>query len=81
MKIKTYFLEKSKVGLLLIGLWCMSSLTIQAQDITLTTQRGVDTIRNRLGGSTVVTGDLTIGSSSDITHLDSLRFLTNLNPI
>ena len=73
MKIKTYFLETYSIYLLLLGLWCITSLTTQAQDITLTTQRGVDTIRNRLGESTVVTGNLTIGSSSDITHLDSLR--------
>ena len=32
MKIKKYFLEKSKIGLLLMSFWCMSSLTIQAQD-------------------------------------------------
>ena len=64
--------------LLLMGLWCIIPLTIQAQDITLTTQSGVDTIRNRLGESTVITGNLTIGSSSNITHLDSLYFLTEI---
>ena len=68
-----------KFYLLLMGLWCIIPLTIQAQDITLTTQSGVDTIRNTLGGSTVVTGNLTITSSrSGITNLDSLYFLTEI---
>ena len=67
-----------KYYLLLMGLWCIIPLTIQAQDITLTTQSGVDTIRNTLGESTVITGNLTIGSSSNITHLDSLYFLTEI---
>ena len=78
MKIKKYFLETCSIYLLLLGLWCITPLTTQAQDITLTTQSGVDTIRNRLGESTVVTGNLVIGPSSDITNLDSLRFLTEI---
>ena len=78
MKLKKYFLETHSIYLLLLGLWCISSLTTQAQDITLTTQSGVDTIRNRLGESTVFTGNLIIGPSSDITNLDSLRFLTEI---
>ena len=77
MKLKKYFLETCSIYLLLLGLWCITPLTTQAQDITLTTQRGVDTIRNMLGESTVV-GDLTIGNSTDITHLDSLYFLTKI---
>ena len=49
-------------------------------DITLTTQQAVDTIRNTLGNPRVTTivGNLIIGASSDITHLDSLRFLTEI---
>ena len=77
MKLKKHFLETHSIYLLLLGLWCISSLTTQAQDI-LTTQSGVDTIRNRLGESTVFTGNLIIGASSDITNLDSLRFLTEI---
>ena len=78
MKLKKYFLETCSIYLLLLGLWCITPLTTQAQDITLTTQRGVDTIRNRLGESTVVTGNLIIGASTDITNLDSLYFLTKI---
>ena len=47
-------------------------------DITLTTQEGVDTIRNTLGRATAIGGNLIIGSSTDITHLDSLYFLTKI---
>ena len=49
-------------------------------DITLTTQQAVDTIRNTLGNPrvTAIVGNLIIGASSDITHLDSLRFLTEI---
>ena len=69
-----------KFYLLLMGLWCIIPLTIQAQNIRLTTQSGVDTIRNTLGDSTVVTGNLTIGgSSSDITDLSPLYFLTEVS--
>ena len=79
MKLKKYFLETCSIYLLLLGLWCMSSLTTQAQeDIPLTTQQAVDTIRNMLGESTVFTGNLIIGPSNDIANLDSLRFLTEI---
>ena len=50
-------------------------------DIVLENQAQVDTIRATLGGDpriTAIAGRLTIGSSSDITHLDSLRFLTEV---
>ena len=71
-------LGKSKIYLLLMGLWCMIPLTTQAQSDTLTTQAEVDNFESTLGGSTVVTGNLTIGHSSNITHLDSLYFLTEI---
>ena len=49
-------------------------------DITLTTQQAVDTIRATLGDRriTAISGNLIIVSSTDITHLDSLRFLTEI---
>ena len=48
------------------------------ESITLTTQAQVDTIRNTLGRSTAIGGNLIIESSTDITHLDSLYFLTEI---
>ena len=77
MKLKKYFLETCSIYLLLLGLWCITPLTTQAQT-TLINQAQVDTIRNMLGESTVVTGNLTIGNSTDITNLDSLYFLTKI---
>ena len=72
-------LGKSKIYLLLMGLWCMIPLTTQAQSDTLTTQAEVDNFESTLGGSTVVTGNLIITSfRGGITHLDSLYFLTEI---
>ena len=58
-----------------------SGIPAYTGDITLINQTGVDTIRNTLGRATAIIGDLTIGSSTgtDITHLDSLYFLTKNN--
>ena len=47
-------------------------------DRTLTTQEEVNNIRNTLGSATVIDGYLQIGPSDDITHLDSLYFLTEI---
>ena len=72
-------LGKSKIYLLLMGLWCMIPLTTQAQSDTLTTQAEVDNFESTLGGSTVVTGNLIITSfRGGITNLDSLYFLTEI---
>ena len=43
-----------------------------------TTQEQVNNIRNVLGNDISVVYDLTIGPSTDITHLDSLYFLTKI---
>ena len=51
---------------------------IHVGDVVLTTQEQVDTIRNTLGRATTINANLTIGSSTDITHLDSLYFLTGI---
>ena len=76
MKLKKYFLETCSIYLLLLGLWCMASLTTQAQNRFLTTQAEVNDLKSTLRGSTVVTGDLIIGgTSSDITDLSPLNFL------
>ena len=50
------------------------------KNLTLTTQSAVDTIRKTLGNDkvTAIGGNLTIGPSDDITHLDSLYFLTEI---
>ena len=76
------FLEKYSIYLLLLGLWCMASLTTQAQNRVLTTQAEVDNFERTLGGSTVFAGDLTIGersnTSSAITDLSRLNFLTEI---
>ena len=76
------FLEKYSIYLLLLGLCCMSSLTIQAQSDTLITQAEVDSFKSTLGGSTVFAGDLTIGeisnTSSSIIDLSPLNFLTEI---
>ena len=72
-------LGKSKIYLLLMGLWCIIPLTTQAQSDTLTTQAEVDNFESTLGGSTVVTGNLIITSfRGGITNLDSLYFLTEI---
>ena len=47
-------------------------------DITLINQEQVDTIRNTLGSSTAIRGNLIIGSSIDITDLSPLNFLTKI---
>ena len=47
-------------------------------DIRLTTQAAVNSIRDTLGRATAITGNLTIGPSSNITHLDSLYFLAEI---
>ena len=79
---KIYFniLKKSALYIVLVGLFCMIHLKAQAQSstFTLTTQTDVNNFRDTLNGSTVVTGNLIIGASSDITHLDSLYFLTEI---
>ena len=76
------FLEKYRMYLLLLGLWCMASLTTQAQDRVLTAQAEVNDFESTLGGSTVFTGNLTIGeirnTSSSITDLSPLNFLTEI---
>ena len=47
-------------------------------DITLINQEQVDTIRNTLGSSTAIRGNLIIGSSIDITDLSPLNFLAKI---
>ena len=72
-------LKKSALYIMLMGLFCMSSLTTQAQQSsTLTTQTEVNNFRGTLNGSTSVTGNLIVGPSSNITNLDSLYFLTEI---
>ena len=53
---------------------------VHVGDVTLTDQAQVDSIRSTLGDSriTAIDGYLQIGSSNDITHLDSLYFLTEI---
>ena len=53
---------------------------IHVGDVTLTNQAQVDSIRSTLGDSriTAIRGNLIIRSSTDITHLDSLYFLTEI---
>ena len=87
MKIKTYFLEKSKVGLLLIGLWCMSSLTTQAQDhvyegsISVNTQAAVEALGAPggalAGGITKIMGNVTImGLVTDLSAFNAIDTIT-----
>ena len=72
-------LKKSALYIMLMGLFCMSSLTTQAQQSsTLTTQAEVNSFKGTLNGSTSVTGNLIVGPSNNITHLDSLYFLTEI---
>ena len=53
---------------------------IHVGDVTLINQAQVDSIRSTLGDSriTAIRGNLIIGPSTDITHLDSLYFLTEI---
>ena len=87
MKIKKYFLEKSKIGLLLMSFWCMSSLTIQAQDhvhvgnISVSTQSAVNTL-GASGGAlegdiTKIMGNVTIsGSVTDLSIFSAIDTIT-----
>ena len=87
MKIKKYFLEKSKIGLLLMSFWCMSSLTIQAQDhvhvgnISVSTQAAVDALGvsgGALAGDiTKIMGNVTIsGSVTDLSVFNAIDTIT-----
>ena len=87
MKIKKYFLEKSKIGLLLMSFWCMSSLTTQAQDhvyeggISVSTQAAVDAL-GASGGAlagdiTKIMGNVTIsGSVTDLSIFNDIDTIT-----
>ena len=87
MKIKKHFLEKSKIGLLLMSFWCMSSLTIQAQDhvhvgnISVSTQAAVDVLGvsgGALAGDiTKIMGNVTIsGSVTDLSIFNDIDTIT-----
>ena len=87
MKIKKYFLEKSKIGLLLMSFWCISSLTTQAQDhvyegdISVSTQANVDALGasgGALEGSiTKIMGNVVIeGSVTDLSVFNAIDTIT-----
>ena len=87
MKIKKYFLEKSKIGLLLMSFWCISSLTTQAQDhvyegdISVSTQANVDALGasgGALEGSiTKIIGNVVIeGSVTDLSIFSAIDTIT-----
>ena len=52
--------------------------TIHKDDITVTTQAEVNTLQTTLSGNTIIDGNLTIGSSSDITDLSPLRSIVRI---
>ena len=65
-------------GLSPITITLTQGIAFYPGDVTLTDQAQVDSIRNTLGRTTAIGGNLTIGPSNDITHLDSLYFLTKI---